>query len=258
VTGAQPPRAPSAAVFETRTYRSMVTGDRLACFQVVVRETDLLIRASRDERELARRLVCEHRECLEAFLREHPGFLRALSPWRAVGPAPAVVQEMIAAAAAAGVGPMAAVAGAIAARVGGGLLERCEEVIVENGGDIFLKTASPATVALYAGDSPLSLRIGVVVDGGGRPISVCTSSGTVGHSLSFGRADAACVVARSCALADAAATAVGNRVQSPRDLRRAIAAGRRIPGVEGMVIVAGDQVAFWGAIDVVALASEKG
>jgi hypothetical protein len=97
-----------------------------------------------------------------------------------------------------------------------------------------------------------------VVDGGGRPISVCTSSGTVGHSLSFGRADAACVVARSCALADAAATAVGNRVQSPRDLRRAIAAGRRIPGVEGMVIVAGDQVAFWGAIDVVALASEKG
>lgn len=251
-------RAPSAAGVEPRTYRSRVTAGRLASFQVVVRETDLMIRASRDEREAALRLVGEHRALLEAYIRAHPGFLSALSPWTARGPAPALVQEMIAAAAAAGVGPMAAVAGAIAARVGCGLLESSEEVIVENGGDIFLKTAAPATVALYAGGSPLSLRIGVVVDGRGQPMAVCTSSGTIGHSLSFGRADAACVVARSCALADAAATAVGNRVQSPRDLRRAIAAGRRIPGVEGLVIVAGDQVAFWGAVELVALAAEKG
>ncbi|MCU0560534.1 MAG: UPF0280 family protein [Desulfobacterales bacterium] len=258
MTGAPFTRAPSAGGFEPRTYRSLAAGGRLASFQVVVGETDLMIRASREEREAARRLVCAQRESLEAYLREHPGFLHALSPWRAGGPAPAVVREMIAAAAAAGVGPMAAVAGAIAARVGCGLLERCEEVIVENGGDIFMKTAAPATVALYAGASPLSLRIGVVVGGGGEPAAVCTSSGTVGHSLSFGRADAACVVARSCALADAAATAIGNLVQSPRDLRRAIAYGRRIPGVEGMVIVAGEQMALWGAIELVPLALEKG
>ncbi|MFO7708371.1 MAG: UPF0280 family protein [Desulfobacterales bacterium] len=255
--GARPP-GPSAAVFEPRTYRSLVTGDRLVSFQVAVRETDLMVRASRDERDRAHRMVIEERGCLEAYIREHPGFLSTLAPWPDRGPAPAVVREMIAAAAAAGVGPMAAVAGAIAARVGSGLLETCEEVIVENGGDIFLKTAAPATVALFAGSSPLSLQIGVAVDGGGRPMAVCTSSGTVGHSLSFGKADAVCVVSRSCALADAAATAVGNVVQSPGDLRRAIACGRRIPGVEGMVIVAGDQAAFWGRIDVVRLASKKG
>mgnify|MGYP001061603472 CR=1 FL=1 len=245
-------------MFEPRTYRSRVTGQGLASFQVVVGETDLMVRASRDERALALRLVRAERGCLEAYIREHPGFLHTLAPWPPGGPAPALVQEMIAAAAAAGVGPMAAVAGAIAARVGRGLLECCEEVIVENGGDIFLKTASPATVALYAGASPLSLRIGVAVDGGGRPMAVCTSSGTVGHSLSFGRADAVCVVSRSCALADAAATAVGNLVRTAKDLRRGIARGRRIPGVDGMVIVAGGEVAFWGDIDVVSLGSKKG
>jgi hypothetical protein len=257
MTALRPPSGPCAR-FEPRTYRSLVTGGRLVSFQVAERETDLMIRASRDESELARRLVRAERGCLKAYLREHPGFLTTLRPWPEAGPAPEVVQAMIAAAAAAGVGPMAAVAGAIAARVGCGLLARCAEVIVENGGDIFLKTALPATVALYAGGSPLSLKIGVVVDGGGGPIAVCTSSGTVGHSLSFGRADAVCVVSRSCALADAAATAVGNLVQSPKDLRAAIAAGRRIPGVEGLVLVAGDQVAFWGGVEVVPLGVKKG
>ena len=89
-------------------------------------------------------------------------------------------------------------------------------------------------------------------------MAVCTSSGTVGHSLSFGRADAVCVVSRSCALADAAATAGGNLVRTAKDLRRGVARGRRIPGVDGMVIVAGGEVAFWVDIDVVSLGSKKG
>ncbi len=246
------------APYEPRTYRSLVRDDRLVGFEVIVRETDLMIRASRDLSAPARELVCAERGGLEAYIREHPGFASTLSPWRAQGPAPRLVQEMIAAGRAAGVGPMAAVAGAIAEAVGRGLLEYCAEVIVENGGDIFLKTRDAATVALYAGRSPLSLRVGVVIGGGGRAVAVCTSSGTVGHSLSFGKADAVCVVAPSGALADAAATAVGNHVRSARDLRRAIARGRRIPGVEGLAVVAGGRVAFWGDLQVVPLASKKG
>ncbi|RPJ75394.1 MAG: UPF0280 family protein [Desulfobacteraceae bacterium] len=253
-----PRAAGPPAPYEPRTYRSLVRGDRLVGFEVVVRETDLMIRAARDLRAPARELVLAERAGLEAYIREHPAFAGTLAPWAAPGPAPRLVREMIAAGAAAGVGPMAAVAGAIAEAVGRGLLAHGDEVIVENGGDIFLKTRSAAAVALYAGASPLSLRIGVVVGGGGRAVAVCTSSGTVGHSLSFGTADAVCVVGPSGALADAAATAVGNQVRSARDLRRAIAHGRRIPGVEGLVIVAGDRVAFWGDVQVIPIASKKG
>ncbi len=251
--GAAPPTS-----YEPRTYRSLARDDRMVGFEVVVRETDLMIRASLDLRALARELAVTERAGLEAYIRAYPDFAGTLVPWTAEGPVPRLVEEMIAAGAAAGVGPMAAVAGAIAEAVGRGLLAHCDEVIVENGGDIFLKTREAATVALYAGASPLSLKIGVVIGGGGRALAVCTSSGTVGHSLSFGRADAVCVVAPSGALADAAATAIGNRVRSARDLHRAIAAGRRIPGVEGLVIVAGDRVAFWGAVQVVSIASKKG
>ena len=100
---------------------------------------------------------------------------------------------------------MAAVAGAIAEHVGGDLLSYTEEVIIENGGDVFIKTHGPVTVGVFAGNSPLSLRIGLRLNSMEAPLSVCTSSGTVGHSLSFGKADAVSVIARSCALADAAA-----------------------------------------------------
>ena len=245
-------------MFEPRTYRSLVSAGRLTSFAVAVKETDLLVHAALDLRESARELVLEHRGYLEAYIRQYPEFLRTLAPWPLTGPWPAVVGEMIAAGAAAGVGPMAAVAGAIAEQVGSGLLRSSEEVIVENGGDVFLKTAGAATVAIFAGTSPLSLRIGVRIACRDAPIAVCTSSGTVGHSLSFGRADAVCIVARSCALADAAATAVGNLVRGTADIARGIERGKAIPGVAGIVIVVADQVGFWGEIEVIPVRPKKG
>jgi ApbE superfamily uncharacterized protein (UPF0280 family) len=235
---------------EPRTYRSLVR-TRLTAYTVTVKETDLHVQTEGDLSAAARELVLEERGYLEAYIREQPGFVPALTPWSVRGPAPEIVREMAEAGAAAGVGPMAAVAGAIAGRVGRGLLGRSHEVIVENGGDVFLRTAGPATVAVFAGRSALSLRVGVRVDGGGEPIAVCTSSGSVGHSLSFGRADAACVVARSCALADAAATALGNRIRTADDLTAAIAFGRTIPGVLGLLAVIGERMAAWGELEIV-------
>ncbi len=107
------------------------------------------------------------------------------------------------------------------------------EVIVENGGDIFLKTSQAATVALYAGNSPLSLKVGILLAAAMTPLGVCTSSGTVGHSLSLGRADAACVLAADTALADAAATALGNRVKVPDDIPAALEWLSNTPGYFG-------------------------
>jgi ApbE superfamily uncharacterized protein (UPF0280 family) len=240
-------------MFEPRTYRARVTRGRLTAFEVRVKETDLHVQAQRDLSDVTREIILEQRGYLEAYIRQHPEFHTALAPWPLTGPAPNIVRDMIAAGAAAGVGPMAAVAGAIAEHVGRALMAYSAEVIVENGGDIFLQTTEAATVAVFAGASPLSLRIGIRAGGRNAALGVCTSSGTVGHSLSFGRADAVCVVSRCCALADAAATAIGNRINSPQDIHAGIAIGQGIAGVTGLLIVAADQMGIWGAIEVVAL-----
>ena len=152
---------------------------------------------------------------------------------------------MIAAAAVAGVGPMAAVAGAIAEYDGRGLPSG-GDLIVENGGDVFVRSAAPRELLLLAENSPFTgLRIALPPSPS--PIGVGASSGTLGHSLSFGGADAVMAVAPSAALADAAATAIANTVKGVDHIEAGLARARRI-GVDGVVILAGDRMAAWGDI----------
>ena len=238
---------------EPRTYRTRMARPGLAGFRVAVRETDLWVLAAGDFSAEVRDVVIQERTQLEAYIGGHPDFLTTLVPWPADPFAPAVVREMIEAAAVAGVGPMAAVAGALAARVGRHLAPLSPEVIVENGGDIFLAIKHPATVALFAGASPLSHRVGLNLDPSLSPLGVCTSSASVGHSLSFGRADAACVLADSAALADAAATAMGNRVQGPDSMAPALAWVATLPGILGAVIIVGEKLGAWGQVELVPL-----
>jgi len=116
-----------------------------------------------------------------------------------------------------------------------------------------MKIKGPATVGIYAGSSPLSLKIAIKVYPNDTPLGVCTSSGTVGHSLSFGKADAVCVTSGDCALADAAATAVGNQVASAKAIQRAIDFGKRISGVGGLVVIVGERIGLWGDLEIVPL-----
>jgi ApbE superfamily uncharacterized protein (UPF0280 family) len=97
------------------------------------------------------------------------------------------------------------------------------------------------------------MKVGLKIAPVCHPLGVCTSSGTVGHSLSLGKADAVCVVSTSCALADAAATSIGNRVQSAGDIENAMAWGRGIPGVDGIVVIVGDRIGGWGAVKLASL-----
>lgn len=181
-----------------------------------------------------------------------PRFGTGLQPVDVSWDAPAIVRAMAQAGRAAGIGPMAAVAGAVAETVAHDLLRHCEEVIVENGGDVFIATVAPRTVALYAGPSPLSGRIGLTI-GAGERVGVCTSCGTFGHSLSFGRADACTVVARSAALADAVATAMCNSVGTANDLPAAVDLAVGVDGVIGATAILGDRMAVRGRIGLVSL-----
>ncbi len=243
----------SAETCEPRTYRTRMARPGLVGFRVAVKETDLWVLAERDFTPEVRDVVLQERLQLETYIARHPDFLPALAPWPDDPFAPRVVREMITAAAAVGVGPMAAVAGALAARVGQHLAPLSREVIVENGGDLYLSIAGPATVALFAGQSPLSHRVGLKLDPALSPLGVCTSSATVGHSLSFGRADAACILAKSPALADAAATALGNRVQGPDTIAPALEWIATFPDLLGAVVIVGEKLGAWGQVELVPL-----
>jgi len=239
--------------YQDRTYRRLAQRDNLVSFRVTVKETDVLVHAAEPLEDVTKELILKHRGYIEAYIHQNPGFAETLNPWRISGPAPRIIRNMTAAGEKAGVGPMAAVAGAIAEQVGLELLSHTTEVIVENGGDAFIKANGAVTIGIFAGSSPLSLRIGLRIDSGARPIAVCTSSGTVGHSLSLGKADAVCVVSGSCSLADATATSIGNRVQSASDIQEALDAGKGIEGVKGVVIIIGDAIGMWGELEVVPL-----
>lgn len=240
-------------MYEERTYRGKVRADGLVPFPVVVKETDLFILADSDLSALALEVVIRHRHQLESYIASHPEFLTSLVPVELRVGAPEVAVRMARACVPANVGPMAAVAGAFAEVVGEALLAESSQAIVENGGDIFIKSASERVVALYAGDSPLSGRVGLNIKPEDTPIGVCTSSGRVGHSLSLGRAHAACIISKSTPLADAAATAVGNVVMGPADAERGIERAREIAGVLGAVVIAGDRMAAWGQVELVKL-----
>jgi len=148
---------------------------------------------------------------------------------------------------------MAAVAGTVAEYVSRVLLEYSTEIIVENGGDLYLNTDRELTIGIFAGPSPLSEKIGLKIDPQDMPLSLCTSSGTVGPSLSMGQADAVTVRSHSAALADAAATAIGNMICQVSDIAAGIQAARKIAMLEGILIVKDDQVGAWGDMELVAL-----
>jgi hypothetical protein len=120
-------------------------------------------------------------------------------------------------------------------------------VIVENGGDIFLASDRETVIGLYAGRSSVSGRLGFAVPPD-QPLAVCSSSGTLGHSLSFGRADLATVTSRNAALADAAATLAGNLVQSDDDIGPALERVCAVPGVLGVFIVLGERIGMKGEL----------
>ena len=215
---------------------------------MVVKETDLYIRASSDLKSIARKLVLKYRNILEAYIKQQSSFATSLVPLPVAEDAPRIIKEMAAATSKVGVGPMASVAGAIAQFVGEELLEYSQELIIENGGDIYLKSLSQRTVGIYAGKSPLSGKVGLEIKAEETPLAVCTSSGTVGHSLSFGKADAVVAVSKSAILADAAATAIGNIIHQPDDIQAGIDFASNTEGLLGAVIIKDDKIGIWGKL----------
>lgn len=235
-------------MYQPRAYRHWIKDGGLVSFQATVKETDLYLRAQRDLKRQALRAIEGCRAPLERYIERYPQFLTALQPLPVAEDAPKLVREMAEAAQRTGVGPMAAVAGAIAEAVGRELMRFSSEVIVENGGDIFLSILQPRLVGVYAGEAPFTGKIALNIEPEDTPLGICTSSGTVGHSLSFGRADAVIVLSPCAALADAAATAIGNLIKMDSDIPKAIEFAQGIQGVSGVLIIIGSKMGAWGKV----------
>lgn len=240
--------------YQPRIYRKDSTSPDLVGFGVCVAQTDLYIQAETDLTDEVLAAVRDARQEIETHIALRPEFATALRPLAPPSHATELMRAMYQASQRAGVGPMAAVAGAIAEFVGRRLLARSHQVIVENGGDIFLATHVPRVVAIHAGRSPLTGRLGLSIPGD-QTLGVCTSSGSIGPSLSTGQAQAAVVVADDTAFADAAATAIGNRVKGIEDCAAALDWVKRLEGVRGAVVIYEETLAVWGEFELQLLAS---
>lgn len=232
-----------------RFYRERHKAGPWHTFHVKVDQTDLWVRADADLSHRTHDLVLTYRRQILQYGRTVPGFLTALKPLPDDPLAPGIVRRMLRAGRMAQVGPMAAVAGAIAQAVAEGLMAWTSSVVVENGGDCYAAGQDDLVVAVYPGEtSPFRDRLALKLAAEELPMAVCTSSGTLGHSLSFGLADAATVLAKDAALADACATALGNRIRTVDDLEPALQWVQSIPGIFGALVVFRDRLAAWGHI----------
>ncbi len=230
-----------------RTYRKFISSRNLCSFSVKISETDLYILADSDLSDLAFQSALRCRVQIEEYIRLHPEFSASLVPISHDEYAPEIIRDMLKASREAEVGPMASVAGAIAEHVGRDLLRRSLNVVVENGGDLFIHIKEDSiSVGILSGDSPLTGKIALNIDASESPLGLCTSSGTVGHSLSFGSADAVCIKAKTASLADAAATSVGNLIKKKSDVKKGLERAMSIKGVLGVLIVIGDTMAIQG------------
>ena len=196
--------------------------------------------------------IIELWETMENYMAVDHGFAPSLVPWTVRSDAPHEAAEMARVASLAGIGPMSAVAGLFAEEAGNDLLSRfyIRELVIENGGDLFLKLENDLLLSVYAGNSPLSGKIAVNIPAGETPLGVCTSSGTVGPSLSFGQADAVMVACKNSAQADAFATAFGNKVSSPDVLDEVLNHAAGYPEILSLVIICRDKAGIRGNFEV--------
>ncbi|MGZ7134532.1 MAG: UPF0280 family protein [Methanobacterium sp.] len=184
--------------------------------RIQIDETNILLKTDLWNHELDRFILKQRMELID-YIRKNREFLISFEPLE-INEAPYIVKKMARAGEIAEVGPMAAVAGTISELSMNYLLNKgAKFAIVENGGDITLKTNKDVIMGLYAGNSSLSGQIGFKIKYEKTPMGICTSSGTVGHSISLGRADSVTVFADEASIADALATSIANEANGDSD-----------------------------------------
>lgn len=238
-------------MYQPRFYREK-GNQRLKKYNVCYKETDLLIYAKeiKDLASICFETVRGLRLKLEHFIEDNPVFKKSLLPLKFTDKIPVEIKQMISCSNRTGVGPMATVAGIFAEKVGKKVLEITDEVIVENGGDLFVAVNKECRVRIFPGKkSSFNDKMTINIKSELTPLGICSSSGTMGPSLSKGKADLVTVLSASTPLADAAATAIANRIKTKEDIPSAMEWGCRIEGIIGLIIIKDDKIGAWGEVE---------
>lgn len=229
-----------------RTYRAS-RHDDLISFQLVIEETDLWI-AAREDLGLP---MADHvrllRGQIKSYAAVHPDFLTSLVPLEAKDRAPEIIRRMCRAGQLTGVGPMAAVAGTMAQMLAERFRDRSADLLVENGGDTYLCSTRDRHIGILSMPDQ-AIRLCVPVEAREFPCSFCASSATIGHSLSFGKADLVVVRAGDASLADAAATALANALTGAEAMDRVLAMAQSWEhlGLQGVFTQCEGKIGVWG------------
>jgi len=232
-----------------RFYRNLIKVENLKKFVVKVKETDILVFAEKNLKKEIEEEVKKQREILERYIKIHPEFYFSFSPVE-VESNEEIIKLMSLSSKLTKTGPMASVAGAIAEIIGRKFLPLSEEIFIENGGDIFLNLKNEVKIGIYAGKSPFSMKIGIKIKKE-NPVGIATSSGTVGHSFSYGDADAVTVISNSSAFSDGAATYFGNLIKGKINKELIERKLNDFPFIEGMLIIRGKELFVWGKIELI-------
>lgn len=243
-------------IIEPRTYRNSFSKERFESFVITYKDSDLWVGIDpasfkKEMADFALEKLKTIRNELEAYVTEDSFFKKSLKPCRVNEDAPQMAKEMAIAAEKSGVGPMAAVAGIFSETIGKALLENFSitELVIENGGDIFLRIQNPLVMSIFAGESPLSGMVGLEIEPEKTPCGICTSAGTVGPSRSFGKADAVMIVCKETALADAFATGFGNLIKKPMDVEKVLKRTERHDEIVAAVMICEDQIGIRGEFE---------
>lgn len=242
-------------VSEPRWYREQMNSKRFKPFTVKYLETDLWIGIDENSylhsiKKFCLEKIRLYRQQLDNYILINKYFKTSFVPLPFDPSAPEIARDMMLKSQNSSVGPMACVAGAFSDFLGREIIENFNpaELIIENGGDVFILSREDMKVAVYAGKSPLSGKIGINIPSEYTPLGVCTSSATVGPSVSLGKTDATMVVCSSAALADGYASFFGNQVSSPSDIDKVINSAKNVPKIISAIIVCQDKFGICGKL----------
>ena len=235
-------------MYEERNYRNKMISKDLLSYNVKVEETDLFISTEKDLSKITYESVLKYRNIIKNYKNEE--FFKTFSPVSVESNSHDIIKHMSKVSFISNTGPMASVAGAISYYVGIELMKYSEEVIIENGGDIFIKSNHNRKIKIFAGNSIFSNKLSIEIQAKDTPIGICTSSGTVGHSFSYGKADAVVVVSKDVVLADGVATSAANLVKSKNDVDKCIDYVRKIENILGIVIIINKKLGIWGNLKI--------
>ena len=234
---------------DKEVYRSNVNNKEKYTWRVVYKQSDLLVSSNKDIKKKIEEPLKEIYKLLEFCIEKDSSFKKSLSPVKPSHYFPRIVVEMCQKTSVFNVGPMAAVAGVVCDYLAGRLQKYCDCLIIENGGDVYIKSNKDVNVGVYIRNKYFKNSVALKVRAGDTPCGLCSSSSKFGHSLSFGHCDLAVVSARSVISADGAATAVANSVNNASDVKLTLNYFKKFDSIDGILIIKDDNIGLWGNIE---------